>query len=346
MNRLIKLSIVLILYSLLCMPYSVFHIPSSYAANNEFSLGIYPTTIQIDAENGSKPEATINIENKSKEEVTLIPTFRIFTDSHKHNGEIEYISDKDLDESEKELLNKLKIYDADQTSGEAGISTNKITLLPYQTKELKLNIDLGQSQGRGDYYFSVIFTTEAKNQLADESVTQITPGIATNIILSIGKKDIAAGSIEEYKSPSLLFTGPIPITLLIANNGKNSFIPSGEIVFKNMFGRRIGITQIKPGIIPSGAKRYLTSQDNKLTQEEALRLQNKYQINNDVMTWNDKFLFGIYTADLRIQLSPTTPAFERSINFIVLPIYMIGIITVILFIGLSIYIKAKRKTNQ
>ena len=335
--------------SLFLILYSVFIVPSVYAqekiSNNEFSLGVYPTTIQIEAENGANPIAKINIENKSKQAVTLIPSYRFFKDSARHNGEIEYISDKDLDQSEKDLLNNLKLYDGDPPSPKAGISTNKITLLPYQTKELKLNIDLSGSQGRGDYYFSIIFSTETKNQLADESVAQITPGVASNIILSIGNKDIPAGSIAEYKAPPLLFTGPVPITLLIANNGKNSFIPSGDIIVKNMFGKQIGIAQIKPGIILSGAKRYTSSQDNNLTQEEALALQNKYQISNDVIIWNDNFLFGFYTADLRLQLSPTSPVFERSISFIVIPIYMIAAITLLLFVALSIYIKTKRKTE-
>ncbi len=309
-----------------------------YAQENQFSLSVNPTTVQVNAENGSQPRINITLSNKGKDQVTLIPSYSFFKDSFKHNGEVTYIPDGELDNSEKDLLSKIKLFEAD-------ISTDKITLLPLETKQVSLVIDLSAAHGSGDYYFSVIFTKNATDQSKAESTTQITPGVATNILLTIGQKEAANGSVLEFSSPFFISSGPAPFTLLVQNDSKNTIIPSGQINISNMFGRKVDSIEIRPAIVLSDSKRYIT-QVNKLPDQKTLvELQKKYNLNQPIITFADSFMFGLYTADLRIKMSPEGQIFERSIKFIVLPLPLIIILTVIFFVAISIYIKARRKAN-
>src|SRR3989344_2054637 len=61
----------------------------------DFSLGIYPPIIQIDALSPSKISTPITLENLSAESVTLSIQLKQFIPSEKENGEITYIDRPD-----------------------------------------------------------------------------------------------------------------------------------------------------------------------------------------------------------------------------------------------------------
>ena len=77
------------------------------AAAQDFSLGIYPPIIQIDALSPSEITTPITIENLSTESVILSIQLRQFVPKETENGEIEYI--READEPHKRLFDKVKI---------------------------------------------------------------------------------------------------------------------------------------------------------------------------------------------------------------------------------------------
>lgn len=302
---------------------------SAHAQQNDaFSVGIIPPVIEIQADPPAIVESEITVVNENEFPQMMDIIYKSFRLAPDRNGKIEYIQENgNLLGPDPLILQKIKIFDGDN-------EIKQLELKGYESKSLKLEITLDKDSPKGDYYFSLIFVTQATIS-EDKSASKNPAGIGTNIILSVGKKGDTKGEIIDFSSPTFLGAGPVPFSLLIRNNSEHYIVPTGRITIKNMLGKDIGRVDILPQYILANSERFMTDTDQASTS--ALLSLPK------TLIWPEKFLFGMYTATAHIKLGEGGPVFETSHRFFAIPLYFVFAVSFMAFVLLGIYLKVKKR---
>ncbi|MBI2613462.1 MAG: hypothetical protein HYW62_01720 [Candidatus Levybacteria bacterium] len=331
---------------------SHFSLLISKAEASALSLSLDPSVIEINALPPSVATSTLSIQNKSENLVELQILLVPFK-AKSENGELQYLSSPS-----PFLTQNIQLLDS-------GIPIEGIALGPKQKKDLTLNVNTSQGTpastrppatssnqsqanqagvagevGR-DHYFSIIFVSQnTATPVSTSSLGQL--GIASNILLSIGAKEIPDGVIEEFSSGLFYESGPVPFTLRIKNNGKQIIKPKGEILIKNMFGQNIGRLDLMKVNILSESVRAIpnTAYIQELISEDTEKNSN-LSFQNPKLLWNEDFLLGFYTATLNISLSDEGPSFTKTIHFFAFPL-MGMIVIVIVLIGAIVVVNRVR----
>ena len=314
-----KRIIFVFLVSIVC-----FLISASFAhADDDFALALYPPLIEINAEAPSNAETKITIQNKSENKEDLDIVYKPF--KLKKGGQIEYPAEGKPQGEDRLIFDKVKIYDGD-------LAIQTLSLNPFESKDLVLKILLPPLEPSGDYYFSILFVS--KGGIGQQSSSVSSGGIGTNVILSVGGNSQATGYIGDFSTPFFVENGPVEFKLLINNTSKYYVTPRGRIVIRDMLGKDAGFVTLLSRPILADSSRYMVD-------SQAYRSAPSFE--REVVSWHQKFLFGIYTATAVVNLSASGPTFERSISFVALPLYLIFALSFIAFIILGIYIRVRRK---
>lgn len=308
----------------------IFHLDKAEAS--ALSLSIDPAIIEIHALPPAVTTSTLSIQNKSDAEIQL----RILLKSFKpngENGELEYVGSQD-----SFLTQNTQILDG-------GVPVEGIVLGPRQQKNLTLNVNVPRDTNSSDHYFSIIFVSQATaNPTSTSSLNQL--GIASNVLLSVGAKEMPDGVIEEFSSGLFYESGPVPFTLRIKNKGTHFIEPKGQILIKNMFGQSIGKLDLTRINILSDSIRAIPN----ATYVQELRSDSKKKsdltFQNPKALWNEGFLLGFYTATLNISLSDDGPAFTKSIHFLALPLVAIIVIVIVLISTIVIVTRVKMRMKK
>ncbi|MBI4089253.1 MAG: hypothetical protein HY424_00940 [Candidatus Levybacteria bacterium] len=287
------------------------------AANaSSLSLSIDPSIVEIKATPPALTTSTLTIKNLSEGQVKLLIQIKPFKAKVENarppasslagevgRGEPEYLTSTD-----SFISNNVKILDN-------GTLVESIALGPNQQKNLTLNINIPANINTSDYYFSIIFISQNISKLtSNTSLNQL--GIASNVLLSVGPKEIPDIAIKEFSSDSFFKKGPVPFAVRVKNKGVHFIKPKGEIMIKNMFGQTIGKIDLASVNILSNSARTIPA------------------------VWEESFLLGFYTATLNVTFS-NGPTFSKSIHFSAFPIQ--GIAIFVLFVLAGIVIKNKLK---
>ena len=295
---------------------------------DQFSVGIYPPILEVKANPPAEIESKINLENLSTISRVFDISVRSIKSSFEGDGTIVYEDEDSINEPELLIRDKITIYDDD-------IPLQEVSLDALEAKELKLKISLDKDTEIGDYYFSILFTASTKG--SNTTGSEIPGGISTNLILSIGQTgEATSGEIKEFKVPSIISSGPVPITLSINNKSDHFILPSGRVNIKDMFGRDAGQLNILPQYILANSFRYMTDTNHILDTQEM-------SAPHPTIIWPEKFLFGLYTVYAQVKLSETGPVFETQSSFIALPFYLLFAVSFVVFVLISIYLKTKKK---
>lgn len=303
------------------------------ASAASLSLGIDPSIIEINAVPPTNVTSSLNIQNKGDEQITLQIQLKPFK-AKGENGELIY---------SKEILGlfkNIKILDTD-------IPVESITLGPKQQKNLSLNINIPQDANISDYYFSIVFiSTNSLPIESNSSINQI--GIATNVLLSIGEKEIHKATIEDFSSKIFFEKGPIPFTLRVNNAGTHFIKPKGEVTIKNMFGQSIGKLDLASVNVLSGSIRAIPNgtYTQELRLKDSLSTKGKFPVDfrTPIVLWKESFLLGFYTATLDISMSNEGPTFTKSIHFFAFPLQ--GIIVIVVILVAAIVVKNRLKLHM
>lgn len=287
----------------------------------EISVGIDPAIIQIEAKAPSLVKTPINIQNQSNQNITYSIFLLPFKAGSLQNGQPEF--DKNLIDQYKDLFGRVQVSDENGT-------LTQISLAPKQKKDLTLSIRIPKGEPPKDYYFSVIFISEAFDKAKKESFVGARAGIGTNVLLSIGPKSPTKGHIEEFSGKKFLTKGPAEFKLSIKNESSHYITPQGNLVIKNIFGQTVGNINFVPANILAGSTRLIESENNPSSIKPKI-------------VWNEKFLLGIYKADLTISLSEEGPIFRRSLIFFAFPAEAVVGIILALILLLGIIKRARSK---
>lgn len=278
------------------------------------SLRITPSLIKIQARTASNITTPLKIENNSNESVRLNLQLRLFRGSDKENGEIEFLSDKT---NSSPIFEKVQILEEDTP-------TRQVTIGPKQSKSLQLKINLSENEPAADYYFTILFIdqTDYTRDLASAQGFSASlnnqAGIGTNVLLSIGPKKQPDATILDFEAESKQ-KGPVSMSLRVRNNNSQFFIPKGLILIKNMFGQTVGRIDLPAANILSNSTREIK------------------------VSWDEKVLFGLYTADLSLALSEDGPVVYKTTKFSIIPTQLIAGLLIFIVFALIVYTRAKTK---
>lgn len=332
--RLFSMKKILLLSVLLTSCYLLL---ATKAEAQDISLGIYPPIIQIDAMSPSQIHSPFTIINQSDSSLDVHLTLRQFASSLKDNGEVTYLPENKIVGPDPNIFGRISIFN--------GIDyAQDITLSPLQKKNMELQINLPREEPPGDYYFSII-TISKPITSSNNSNAAVSAGISTNVLLSIGPKDPTDGYIKEFSSPFFLDHGPLPFTLRVANTSNHFIYPTGRILIRNIFNQTIGKVDLRQDNILAGSSRYLTDDNVKSSIPIKLgsMINNQLSIIHPMAFWNEKFLFGLYSARLTISLSDQGPIFRRTIYFFAIPFQiLLGIFLCLILLAIVI-MRVKKK---
>lgn len=288
------------------------------------SLSLDPSLIEINALPPTVATSTLSIQNKSDSQVQLQILFKPFK-AKLENGEAEYLKSQD-----SFIAQNVQVLDG-------GVPVEGIVLGPGQKKNLTLNVNIPQDTnisarppassprlpatdtvglvagevGR-DYYFSVIFVSQSTaSPTSTSSFNQL--GIASNVLLSVGTKEVPDAVLEEFSSGLFYESGPVPFTIRVKNKGVHFIKPKGKILIKNMFGQSIGKLDLVSVNVLSDSIRVIPN-----------------------TLWKENFLLGFYTATLNIALSDEGPSFTKSIHFFAFPSQLLIVIVIVLISSIVI----------
>ncbi|OIP57512.1 MAG: hypothetical protein COX79_02180 [Candidatus Levybacteria bacterium CG_4_10_14_0_2_um_filter_36_16] len=310
-------------------------VPAAMAAD-EIDIGINPPIFEIATTPPSKVEAKIFLQNYSEIARDFDIKLHPFRQSQELNGTIEYLINDDFYGPDPLIRQKVHFF----VNGE---EVQKIHLDALEQKTINMQIDLQKDSPIGDYYFSVVFITESLNQ-ASQTSTTIPAGIATNVLLSVGQKGPATGSISEFWAPLFVEHGPVYFKALIYNTSDHFILPNATIIIKNIFGQTVGKIETLPQYILSQTQRYLIDRSEGKQSEEVIKFHQDAKIPSVI--WSEKALFGMYTATLQVNLSDNTRPIKKSIVFFAFPLIWVIGISVIFAVILGIYISVRRKITK
>lgn len=308
---------------------------TAHAQENNFSLGIIPPVIEIQATSPARIESIITLQNLADTPRNLDIIFKSFKPSGRSDGTLTYLASNGIEGPDPLILQKVKVFD------ETG-PIDQLTLNPLESKDLKLVIELDKSSPNGDYYFSPIFVSK-QTENKESSSSQLPGGIGTNVILTVGERGATSGSIEEFGAPLFKSTGPVPITLLVSNNSNHFITPTGRISIKDMFGKNVAEIPLLSQYILANSTRYLVDAQQASPSAEFLTTISSLSRKHNVIIWPEKFLFGFYTVTAHLRLTPESPMFERTTTFFAIPIYLVFAISFFIFLVLGVWFKVKKK---
>jgi len=310
-NKIHKHLILVLLVLLVLFPRKVF-------AEN-FSLGLSPQTITVSAPVGKVAKTYVDVENFSDSPTTLSVSFKEFTASEKDDNQIEF-----LPLTEKFLIFTKTIS---VTHDERVIER---FVLPAKTRQrINISIPIPNDASQKDYAFSIIFTDITENTTSSNiSTTKIRGAIGTNILLKIDDNSTPSLNIDQFSTKFFHKQGPVPFVIKLHNPGNSFISPQGTLKIRNMFGQLVGkIDLINLNILANRSRTYFSEEELNLTNGEK------------AVIWPEKFLLGVYSAELHLTLPENNTTYMRTIYFFAFPIQ--AIIILILIIGALIFIKKR-----
>lgn len=162
----------------------------------------------------------------------------------------------------------------------------------------------------------LLFTTQPLDIPEDKTVSAVSGGIVVPILQRANPQDEHL-MLRSFKSPSIAFTGDVPITIETYNPGGNITFMSGSVVIKNILGQEVNTYPI-----PS---QYVLPKTSRVV---------------DTIHWSPKLLIGIYSINLEMKYGNST--LSKRIYTIGFPVKYAGILIVAGLIGSGVYLRVKK----
>lgn len=210
----------------------------------------------------------------------------------------------------------------------------EFTLQPREVNDLPVTIRVPANAAPGGYYAVVRFTATPPG--LDGNGVSLSASLGTLILLRINgdaKEDVKIEEFAATKSGSknwLFESAPIAFLTRIKNNGSSHEQPTGQIAIKDMFGNAVANVNVnlsRNNILPGSIRKF----------EPAL----------DKSVIGDRFLFGRYTADLKLSYGTNGQTTTASTSFWVIPWRLFGfVILLIIILVVVARIALKRYTER
>ena len=292
---------------------------SRLALAENFSTGINPPLIRIEAEAPARISTPITIENKSDKTVTYGIYLRPFNAGSNLNGVPNY---------DPELINNYKDFFKNVQVGNGKEDITEISIPPKESRQLDLRISVKSDDPVQDRYFTIVFLADENNPELESTIAGARGGIGTNVLLSTGARNEPQGSISEFNTPKFIGKGPVPITLELTNSSDFFMSSEGNVVIKNMFGQIVGNLEFESLNILANSSRLVTNSDDSK------------------LWWNEDYPVGIYKAEANIALSEHGPLLVKQIYFVAFPLQIALVLILILLVLAWLFKRARIKASE
>lgn len=267
------------------------------------TLGISPTQLDLTANPGEKITNTLRLTNASDAPVDIETIAENFVPSGEE-GAVDITEDRTTFALAEWIT----------------VSPDKATLQSKATQDFEVSISVPSNAEPGSHFGTVVFRTiPPEDQSAQALVSQ---EIAPVILVKIAGDVRESSEIESFKSDKQLWSNEssINLTARVKNTGSTHFKPTGQIVIKNMFGKKVATLELpKQNVLPDSIRALTT-------------------------TWQKpKYSIGRYTAELTVVSGENNEIRTAKTSFYIIPYQTIMPILIILTVVGYILFKARKR---
>jgi hypothetical protein len=173
--------------------------------------------------------------------------------------------------------------------------------LPHATRAVvPVTISIPADAEPGGYYGSVLVSTASKPNDASgaEGAAHVISRIGVLFFVRVPGDVKEEGKMVQFDTTAgkhLFASGPISFGISFQNTGNVHLNPYGEIRVKNIFGEEVGFVEVVPWFALPNSLRFRE------------------------VVWNRDHLFGIYTAEARINRGYDNIVDTSSVTFVIVP---------------------------
>lgn len=323
MNKLIRLAATILgLTALLLGANAVLAATTSKTPNNAFgeALEIAPPVVTLTADSGQTITTQIQIRSASGARLLVTSAVNDFTAAGE-DGTPKVLLDSDETESNPYSL---KTWVA---------PLQDMILEPKQIKALTVTIHVPARTAPGGYY-GVIRFTATPPELKDTGVS-LSASLGSLIFLRINGQAKEGLELQDFTvsggghTGSLFESAPLEFAQRLKNTGNTNLQPAGQVSITDMFGQKIANVNVN---LPP---RYILPQTTRKFTEPL-----------DSAVIGDKFLFGQYTATLKLTYGDNKQEVAGTITFWVIPYRLIGFIVLGLIVAFFVIRALLRRYNR
>ncbi len=289
---------------------------ATQAEGDSTTLGIYPPIIKITAQPQAEVSVPLTLINKSKNEKLLDIDMLAFRSSGNSQGFLEYYTQTNTPHGTSSLLKTIKIFD-----GENQIKSIKI--YPNEYKSIIITFVVPDKQSV-DYYFSPVFTEASQSTEKSSTTINTLQSIGSHILVSVSPLQSPTTYISEMHTHPIIFNGPVKISLEAENPSPNFATIQGKISIYNLAGKKVHEENIPSSVILS------KSAKNIQTNGKNIEIQGKF--------------IGLYTAKTELTVNESEKL-SKDTHFLYIPLFIVVIITILLFIVCGVGYKVIKKLN-
>lgn len=284
-------------------------VPVAASAENGQALSITPPVLELQGEPGKTATATIKLTNISSGDLLIKSQINDFG-AKNETGEPNIIFDYTQESS--------------YTLHSWVVAPPPFVLGSKQSKLVQFQVNVPADAEPGGHYAVFRFTGQAPE--IQETGVAISASIGSLVLMRIGGAIQEKASVVEYYSATPTFaksaffeTGPISFVERIRNDGNIHVKPTGTIEVTDMLGRNAGTLRVNGDPAnPQDPPRSILPQSIRRFQE----------------TLNSKWMFGRYTAKMKLTYGANSTPLESVTTFWVIPyklILLVLLIAVVLF---------------
>jgi len=303
---------------------AVFAIALAPLASN--ALTISPPIVELDLNKGDVVSQNVKIMNDSGADVTYYLAVQRFIAAPSGDGAPEFIEEN----ASIGLASWMEL------------PFSKITVKARETLEVPVVVRVPNNASPGGNYAALFIGTEPPT--AEGSQVGLTQRIGTLFLVRIAGQVRESATVTQFKTDAKSYSSlPVKFSATIDNIGNVHIKPAGNIVIRNMFGRKAAVVPFndKGGNILPDSDRTFDSVWTKTYEElpKATTFWAKYQ------EQKDNFAFGKYTAELNAAYG-SNKALKQVTSFWVFPVYVIIVQLIFWIIIILILVFAFRKYND
>jgi len=275
-------------------------------------LTISPPVNEVSLDKGDKSEQTIKLINPTKDTVEVYPKVMDFR-AKGESGEPDFY--QATDEMSKFALSKWVTF-----------SKDKVVIAPDKFVHFKYTINVPQGAEPGGHYGVMFFASEPPETRKDITNVSLASMIGSLVLVKVPGAIIEKGLLESFSANKFLYlNNNVNFTTRVSNLGNVHFKPKGNITIKNIFGKdtqTLTVNESGGNILPDSIR--------KFTNE-----------------WkSDKFLFGIYKANLGIVYGESGKTLIGTSTFLIIPWWLLILIISLLILIITLLVIFIRKIKR
>jgi len=275
-------------------------------------LTISPPLSEVALDKGESKKFIVKLTNPTNNVVEVYPEVKDFK-AKGEGGDPDFYTAND--ETAKFALSKWVTF-----------SQNKIAIAPEQFVKFEYEIKVPTDAEAGGHYGVMFFASEPPEVKKDVSNVSLASMVGSLILVKVPGDIQEKGTLTEFSANKFFsLNNDMDFTTRIANVGNVHFKPKGNIEIKSIFGSRVDTLSVNDS-------------EGNVLPDSIRKFENKWK--------SDKFLCGIYKANLGIVYGESAQNLMGSATFIIVPWWMLIIFAVILSLVVILLIILFRKIRR